>query len=120
MMQSQPGSVPGWGRGGPHCPTVNTGREGGQPAYTSAVLMRYRNRLSYNFKSKKKKNKLNLKAEIAILLFIQKLFSTMVFSLMTADDQAFIIVKFCYDPQAKHGISKQKGSWHQLYHTLVL
>lgn len=54
-MQSQPGSVLGWGRGGPHCPTVNTGREGGQPAYTSAVLMRYRNRLSYNFKSKKKK-----------------------------------------------------------------
>lgn len=57
---------------------------------------------------------------MATLLFIQKLFSTMVFSLMTADDQAVITVEFRYDPQAKHRISNQKGSWPQLYHTLVL
>lgn len=57
---------------------------------------------------------------MATLLFIRKLFSTMVFSLMTADDQAVITAEFCYDPQAEHRISNQKGSWPQLYHTLVL
>lgn len=28
---------------------------------------------------------------------------------MTADDQAFVTVEFCYGPQAKHGIQQSDG-----------